>query len=99
MRKDQLRVLKETIIGLRYKKKKPTFDHKRVIRKFKRVITMSEKTTKSDDEWQKVLTKEQFQICRKKGTEKAFTGKYWDCHERGNYHCACCDSPLFSSIT
>jgi len=60
---------------------------------------MSEKITKSDDEWQKVLTKEQFQICRKKGTEQAFTGKYWDCHDRGNYHCACCDSPLFSSIT
>jgi peptide-methionine (R)-S-oxide reductase len=62
------------------------------------VTVVSDKITKSDIEWQKVLTKEQFQICREKGTEQAFTGKYWDCHDRGNYHCACCDAPLFSSI-
>ena len=60
---------------------------------------MIDKIQKSEDEWRKRLTDEQFQICRKKGTERAFSGKYWDCHERGIYHCICCDAPLFSSIT
>ena len=60
---------------------------------------MTEKIQKSDSEWQEKLTDEQFQICRKKGTETAFSGKYWDCHDRGTYHCCCCDEPLFSSKT
>ena len=60
---------------------------------------MTEKIQKSDSEWQEKLTAEQFQICRKKGTENAFSGKYWDCHDRGTYHCCCCDEPLFSSKT
>ena len=60
---------------------------------------MSEKITKTESEWRKNLTEEQFQICRKKGTEQAFSGKLWDCHDRGTYHCVCCDTPLFSSIT
>jgi peptide-methionine (R)-S-oxide reductase len=59
---------------------------------------LSDKITKTDSEWREKLTDEQFEICRKKGTEQAFSGKYWDCHDRGNYHCACCDTPLFSSI-
>jgi len=60
---------------------------------------VTKKIQKSESEWQKKLTDEQFQICRKKGTERAFSGKYWDCHDRGTYHCCCCNEPLFSSKT
>ena len=60
---------------------------------------MTEKFQKSESEWREKLTEEQFQICRKKGTERAFTGNYWNCNDRGIYHCICCDEPLFSSIT
>jgi peptide-methionine (R)-S-oxide reductase len=55
--------------------------------------------TKSDEEWRKLLTDEQFHVTRKKGTERAFTGEYWDCHEDGTYHCICCGAELFSSQT
>jgi len=58
-----------------------------------------EKMRKSDDEWKKELTPEQYDICRQKGTEQAFTGEYWDCHEKGVYRCACCGNELFSSET
>ena len=51
----------------------------------------------SDDEWKKKLTKEQYHILRKKGTERAFTGKYLNNHEKGIYRCAGCGKPLFSS--
>ncbi len=54
---------------------------------------------KSESEWREKLTEEEFQVCRKKGTERAFTGNYWNCNDRGIYHCTCCDEPLFSSIT
>ena len=59
---------------------------------------MIQKLKKSQSEWQEKLTEEQFKICRKKGTEPAFSGKYWDCHDKGTYHCICCDEPLFSSL-
>ena len=59
---------------------------------------MTDKIQKSDSEWQEKLTAEQFKVCRQKGTEQAFSGKYWNCHDRGTYHCTCCDEPLFSSI-
>lgn len=55
--------------------------------------------TKTNAEWQHQLTAEQFQVTRKKGTERAFTGKYWDNHEEGVYKCVCCDLPLFDSKT
>ena len=58
-----------------------------------------EKIKKNDDEWKKQLTEEQFQVARKKGTERAFTGAYWDNHEKGTYRCVCCDNELFSSET
>ena len=60
---------------------------------------MIEKIEKSESEWKEKLTDQQFQVCRKKGTERAFSGNYWDCHDRGTYHCCCCDAPLFSSTT
>ncbi len=60
---------------------------------------MSEKIVKSDQEWRKQLTPEQFQVARKKGTERAFTGEYWDNHATGTYACVCCGAPLFSSET
>ena len=60
---------------------------------------MKDKITKSDDEWKKELTEEQFYVARKKGTERAFTGQYWDNHDAGTYRCVCCGSELFGSDT
>jgi len=57
------------------------------------------KEQKSEDEWKKELTDEQYYVCRQKGTERAFTGKYWDHHEKGMYRCACCGKELFTSDT
>jgi peptide-methionine (R)-S-oxide reductase len=58
-----------------------------------------EKLIKSDEEWKKELTPEQYRILREKGTERAFTGEYWDNHEEGIYVCAGCGEPLFHSNT
>ena len=52
---------------------------------------------KNEDDWRKELTPEQFAVCRRKGTEPAFTGGYHDCKEEGVYRCACCGNELFSS--
>ncbi len=60
---------------------------------------MSDKISKTDEEWRQQLTSEQHQICRDKGTEVAFGGKYWDCKEDGTYRCVCCDHELFSAET
>lgn len=54
---------------------------------------------KSEQEWQKELTPEQFNICRRKGTERAFTGEYYACKDKGTYLCSCCGNKLFSSET
>jgi peptide-methionine (R)-S-oxide reductase len=54
---------------------------------------------KTDAEWKKLLTPEQYTVTRKKGTERAFTGPNWDNHSKGTYLCVCCDLPLFSSET
>jgi peptide-methionine (R)-S-oxide reductase len=60
---------------------------------------MAAKITKTDDEWRKLLTADQYSVARQKGTERAFTGKYWDFHEQGAYLCVCCGNELFSSET
>ena len=53
--------------------------------------------SKTDEEWKKILTPEQFRVCRKKDTERPFTGKYNDCKENGMYKCSCCGNDLFES--
>ena len=58
---------------------------------------MTEKVVKTDAEWKKTLTPEQFNVARRKGTERAFSGTYWDNHERGVYRCVCCGAELFRS--
>ncbi len=56
-----------------------------------------EKVIKTEAEWQEQLTPEQFYVTRKKGTERAFSGKYYNSKEEGVYECVCCGAPLFSS--
>ena len=60
---------------------------------------MSEKINKTDAEWKAQLTREQYEVTRKRGTERAFTGDTWNNHEKGIYRCVCCDNDLFSSDT
>lgn len=55
------------------------------------------KVQKTDAEWQKELSPEEFEVTRHKGTERAFTGRYWDNHNEGMYRCVCCGAPLFRS--
>lgn len=59
----------------------------------------ADKVVKTEEEWKKLLTKDQFYVTRKKGTERAFSGAFSDHHEKGTYTCVCCDLPLFSSDT
>jgi peptide-methionine (R)-S-oxide reductase len=60
---------------------------------------MKPKVHKTEAEWKQQLTPEQYRIAREKGTERAFTGAYHDCHDQGVYRCACCGAELFSSDT
>jgi peptide-methionine (R)-S-oxide reductase len=58
---------------------------------------VSEKVRRSEEEWKARLTPEQYRVTRKKGTERAFTGEYWDSKEPGTYRCVGCGQPLFAS--
>jgi len=58
---------------------------------------MSQKIIKPDSEWRSLLTPQEYHVTREKGTEPAFTGKYWDCHDQGVFQCTCCGNPLFDS--
>lgn len=52
-----------------------------------------------DEKWRQQLTPEEYMVCREKGTERAFTGKFWDKKDEGSYLCKCCGEPLFDSDT
>lgn len=58
---------------------------------------MTEKIEKADAEWREQLSEEQYRVTRKHGTERAFSGKLWNAHDDGMYHCICCGEPLFDS--
>ena len=62
-------------------------------------FVMTDKVVKSEEEWKKQLSPEEYHVTREKGTERAFTGKYWNNHEKGVYRCVACGNDLFSSKT
>ena len=67
--------------------------------KDKNPMDTKDKIVKTDQEWQAQLTPTQFDVARKQGTERAFTGEYWDTKDKGTYVCVCCGTPLFRSET
>ena len=60
---------------------------------------MADKISKTEEEWREQLSPEEFEVCRNKGTEAPFSGKYWDCKEKGIYRCTGCGKELFSADT
>jgi len=85
---------------MKKRKKLETTDQKICIYESKTGKTFeSERIFKTEDEWKAQLTPEQYRITRKKGTERPFTGKYYDNNEVGIYQCACCGTDMFSSDT
>jgi len=58
---------------------------------------MADKVNKTPEQWSEQLTPEQYHVTRERGTERAFTGKYWNTHTDGTYKCICCGEPLFAS--
>jgi peptide-methionine (R)-S-oxide reductase len=68
-----------------------------VVRSSDKGAPMTDKVAKTDEEWCAQLTPEEYEVTRKKGTEPAFTGKYWKTKDKGVYRCVCCGEPLFNS--
>jgi peptide-methionine (R)-S-oxide reductase len=66
---------------------------------FEGELSMTQRVIKTEKEWKQLLSPEQFRVARKKGTERPFTGAYWNNHENGVYRCVCCGNELFSSQT
>ncbi len=64
-----------------------------------RELIVTERVIKTEAEWKRQLTPEQYQVTRQKGTERAFTGRYWSSKAKGTYQCVCCGNALFSSDT
>ena len=64
-----------------------------------KVVDGVPKVIKSDEEWRNLLSRAEYAVTRQKGTERAYTGRYWNHHERGTYNCVGCSQPLFSSET
>jgi len=64
-----------------------------------KIADSQNKYVKTDEEWKKLLTDIQFKVARKSGTERAYTGRYWDHKETGVYHCVCCGQTLFGSTS
>src|SRR5436305_13708137 len=62
-----------------------------------RVVNGLSKVVKPDEEWRRILSSAEYALTRHRGTERAYTGRYWNHHERGTYLCVCCGLPLFSS--
>lgn len=56
-----------------------------------------DKVVKTDEEWRRQLSEESFEVARQCSTERPFSGKYWDLHDKGTYRCICCGEPLFDS--
>ena len=78
---------------------KPSRDQVRIYSSAKKGYVTMNKVVKSETEWKKSLTPEQYRVTREAGTERAFTGKYWDTKEAGTYRCVGCGTELFSSKT
>jgi peptide-methionine (R)-S-oxide reductase len=62
-------------------------------------IVTTARVVKTDAEWRQILTPEQFEVTRHRGTERAFSGQYWNLHEKGIFRCVCCGNALFGSET
>jgi peptide-methionine (R)-S-oxide reductase len=62
-------------------------------------VAKKEFVKRAEEDWKKQLTPEQYEVCIRKGTETPFSGEYWNCKERGIYHCVCCGQELFHSDT
>lgn len=76
------------------------YKHKRLIKTVVRVKFAMAKIIKSDQEWKQILSADEYKICREKGTERAFTGEYWECKGlAGVYLCRCCGEALFDATT